>query len=126
MLGVGRSQLLPFAFASARSERKLLVEGGSCTEASYSRPAVVLGLAVLRGSRRVFRARADFPDRLFPERPETRAKLFGKEFGLFPGGEVTTLCNLVVSGSGWDRRAPPRPARSGRARPGRRSRPLAP
>ena len=35
-------------------------------------------------------------DRLFPERPEARADLFGQELRLFPGGEVPALFQLVV------------------------------
>src|SRR6202171_3414883 len=37
-----------------------------------------------------------FLDRFFPQRPEARAKLFGKQLRLFPGSEMAALFHLVV------------------------------
>src|SRR5271169_1412948 len=50
----------------------------------------------LLAAARALSARRHFSDQLLPERSESRAKLGGKELRLFPGGEVTALCDSIV------------------------------
>src|SRR5258708_15499644 len=64
---------------------------------NLSHGAFFFGAVSLRGKEPAGSERAPaFLDRLLPKRPEARAKLFGKELRLFPGGEMTALRHLVV------------------------------